>query len=119
MVIPKDNDKTVTFDAEEMKNAIRRVSLMADERTRSVRFNIKPNEIEIGAQCSEEGEAHEKVAADYSGEEVQIGFNSQYLQEFLNVVGAGEAEATEKNENEIDGETVSVKEGQQSFANLF
>ncbi len=110
MVIPKDNDKMATFDAEQMKNAIRRVSLMADERTRSVRFNIKPNEIEIVAQSSEEGEAHEKVAADYDGEEVQIGFNSQYLQEFLNVVGAGEAEVAEKNENETDGETVRVKE---------
>ncbi len=99
-----------TFDAEQMKNAIRRVSLMADERTRSVRFNIKPNEIEIVAQSSEEGEAQEKVAADYVGEEVQIGFNSQYLQEFLNVVGAGESETAEKTENETDGETVRVKE---------
>ncbi len=110
MVIPKDNDKTATFDAEQMKNAIRRVSLMADERTRSVRFNIKPNEIEIVAQSSEEGEAHEKVAADYDGEEVQIGFNSQYLQEFLNVVGAGESETAETTETETDGETVRVKE---------
>ncbi len=110
MVIPKDNDKTATFDAEQMKNAIRRVSLMADERTRSVKFNIKSNEIEIIAQSSEEGEAHEKVAADYTGEEVQIGFNSQYLQEFLNVVGAGESEVAEKTENETEGETVRVKE---------
>ena len=41
MVIPKDNDKVATFDAEEMKNAIRRVALMADERTRSVRLTIR------------------------------------------------------------------------------
>ncbi|MGI8882749.1 MAG: DNA polymerase III subunit beta, partial [Pyrinomonadaceae bacterium] len=73
MVIPKDNDKVVTFDADEMKTAIRRVALMADERTRSVRLTIKPNEIEIGAQSSEEGEASEKISADYSGEEVNIG----------------------------------------------
>jgi DNA polymerase-3 subunit beta len=112
MVIPKDNDKTVVFDAEEMKNAIRRVSLMADERTRSVRLTIKANEIEIGAQSSEEGEANEKVAAEYAGEEVQIGFNAQYLQEFLNVVGAGESEASGEaaTEKETDGETVRVKE---------
>ena len=110
MVIPKDNDKTATFDAEQMKNAIRRVSLMADERTRSVRFNIKPNEIEIVAKSSEEGEAQEKVVADYSGDEVQIGFNAQYLQEFLNVVGSGESENSEQHENETDGEKVRVKE---------
>ncbi len=109
MVIPKDNDKTAIFDAEEMKNAIRRVSLMADERTRSVKMTIRGGEIEIGAQSSEEGEASEKVAADYSGAEVEVGFNAQYLQEFLNVVGAGESEATET-EKETDGETVRVKE---------
>lgn len=111
MVIPKDNDKTVTFDAEEMRNAIRRVALMADERTRSVRITIKPNEIEIGAQSSEEGEAQERVTADYSGEEVSIGFNSQYLQDFLNIVGATETEAAaNETENESDGEKVRVKE---------
>ncbi len=109
MVIPKDNDKVVTFDSDEMKNALRRVSLMADERTRSVKITIRTGEIEIGAQSSEEGEASEKVAAEYNGEEIQIGFNSQYLQEFLNVVGAGDtADAT--NEQETDGETVRVKE---------
>ncbi|MBA3601208.1 MAG: DNA polymerase III subunit beta [Acidobacteria bacterium] len=110
MVIPKDNDKTATFDAEEMKTAIRRVSLMADERTRSVRMTIRPNEIEIGAQSSEEGEASEKVTAEYAGEEVQVGFNSQYLQEFLNVVGAGETETEGTSEKETSGETVRVKE---------
>jgi len=111
MVIPKDNDKTVTFDAEEMRNAIRRVALMADERTRSVRITIKPNEIEIGAQSSEEGEAQERVTADYSGEEVSIGFNSQYLQDFLNIVGATETETSvSETETENDGEKVRVKE---------
>ena len=110
MVIPKDNDKTAIFDAEEMKTAIRRVSLMADERTRSVRMTIRANEIEIGAQSSEEGEASEKVVAEYTGDEVQVGFNAQYLQEFLNVVGAGESETGETTEKETDGETVRVKE---------
>jgi len=111
MVIPKDNDKTATFDLEAMKAAIRRVSLMADERTRSVKLTIRPNEIEIGAQSSEEGEANESVLAEYDGEEVQLGFNSQYLQEFLNVVSAKETEAA-TTEQETDGEKVKVKESQ-------
>ncbi len=110
MVIPKDNDKTVTFDSDEMKNALRRVSLMADERTRSVKMTIRTGEIEIAAQSSEEGEANEKVSAEYSGEEVQIGFNSQYLQEFLNVVGSGDT-AEDAPEQETEGETVRVRSG--------
>lgn len=109
MVIPKDNDKVVTFDVDEMKGAIRRVALMADERTRSVKLTIREGEIEIGAQSSEEGEANEKVAAEYSGDEVQIGFNSQYLQEFLAVVGSTETSET-ASEQENDGETVRVRE---------
>ncbi|MCW5961050.1 MAG: DNA polymerase III subunit beta [Pyrinomonadaceae bacterium] len=110
MVIPKDNDKVVTFDAEEMKNAIRRVALLADERTRSVRLTIKSGEIAIAAQSAEEGEAHEVVPANFAGDDVEIGFNSQYLQEFLNVATAtaGENEEVEK---EVDGETVRVKDG--------
>jgi DNA polymerase-3 subunit beta len=110
MVLPKDNDKLATFDADEMKHAIRRVALMADERTRSVKLTIRENEIEIAAQSSEEGEASERVAAEYLGGEVSIGFNYQYLQEFLNVVSAGSESAENVTENEIDGETVRVKE---------
>jgi DNA polymerase-3 subunit beta len=109
MVIPKDNDKTATFEAEEMKRAIQRVALMADERTRSIKVTIRDGEIEIGAKSSEEGEAHETVRADYTGEEVVIGFNSQYLQEFLSVATARDAEAIET-EHETDGEKVKVKE---------
>jgi DNA polymerase III subunit beta len=108
MVIPKGNDKTVTFDAEEMKAAIRRVSLMADERTRSVKLTVKSNEIEINSQAAEEGEAHESLQAEYNGEEVTLGFNSQYLQDFLGVIGASESESTQ--ETEADGETVRVKD---------
>ena len=92
MVIPKGNDKTATCDTEEIRNAIRRVALMADERTRSVRLKIKEGEIEIGANSSEEGEANEVIPAEYSGEEVEIGFNAQYLQEFLGVISGTETE---------------------------
>jgi DNA polymerase III subunit beta len=114
MVIPKGNDKTVTFDAEEMKSAIRRVSLMADERTRSVKLTVKNNEIEINSQAAEEGEAHESLQAEYNGEEVTLGFNSQYLQDFLGVIGASESESTQ--ETEADGETVRVKDNRLRLA---
>ncbi|MGI8555193.1 MAG: DNA polymerase III subunit beta [Pyrinomonadaceae bacterium] len=110
MVIPKGNDKTAIFDAEEMKRAIARVSLMADERTRSVKLHIKQGEIKISSQAAEEGEANEVVPAEYEGEEVQVGFNAQYLQEFLNVVGSSAAEA-ETAEQENEGDKVKVKEG--------
>jgi DNA polymerase-3 subunit beta len=91
MVMPKDNDKKVVFDLADMKSAVRRISLMADERNRSIRMLVREGEVEVTAQSSEEGEGNEVVPADYSGEEVLLGFNHQYLQEFLNNVGALEA----------------------------
>jgi DNA polymerase-3 subunit beta len=124
MVMPRDNDKSVVFDLAEMKNAVRRISLMADERNRSIRMIIRPGEVEITAQSSEEGEGQEFVPAEYSAEEeVTLGFNWQYLQEFLNNVGALEGTATvtdpdstatasDPNEpiKETDGDKVRVKE---------
>jgi DNA polymerase III sliding clamp (beta) subunit (PCNA family) len=61
---------------------------MADERARSIRMMVRDGEVELTAQSSEEGEGSEVVPADYTGEEMLLGFNWQYLQEFLNNVGA-------------------------------
>lgn len=111
MVMPKDNDKTAVFDLEEMKGAVRRVALMADERNRSIRLAVREGEIELSAQSSEEGEGNEVVPADYKGEEIQLGFNWQYLQDFLNTVSAVQADAADAdNAKETEGDKVRVKE---------
>ena len=109
MVMPKDNDKAVIFDLDEMKRAVGRVALLADERTRSIRLTIREGEVKVSAQSSEEGEGKEVVPADYTGEEIEIGFNSQYLLEFLSNVSAVQSEATEV-EKESDGDKVRVRE---------
>lgn len=89
MVIPKNNDKSVEFDSALLNLAIRRVALMADDRSHAIRFHLEPNQLVISSQNAEEGEARESIQADYSGEETDIGFNAQYLQDFLNVIGEG------------------------------
>jgi DNA polymerase-3 subunit beta len=109
MVLPKNNDKTVTFDAEEMKRAIGRAALMSDERTRSVKLSVRPDEIEITSATAEEGEAVELIFAEYKGEPVEVGFNAAYLTDFLNVVTAGAAQG-EQVEKETSGDKVKVKE---------
>ena len=87
MVMPKNNDKEVQFDSGLLNQAIRRVALMADERSHAIKFHLGANELVISSQNAEEGEANETIQTDYAGEETDIGFNAQYLQEFLNVVG--------------------------------
>ncbi len=95
MVMPKDNDHTAIFDLDEMRSAVRRMALIADERNRSIRITVREGEIEVTAQSSEQGEGSEKVQADYSGEEMTLGFNYQYLLEFLQNVGSAEMIAAE------------------------
>jgi DNA polymerase-3 subunit beta len=90
MVMPKNSDKSVMFDGTQLNQAIRRVALMADDRSHAIRFHLVPNQLQITSQNAEEGEARETVATDYAGDETEIGFNAQYLQDFLNVVGEGQ-----------------------------
>ncbi|HLA09239.1 MAG TPA: DNA polymerase III subunit beta [Pyrinomonadaceae bacterium] len=89
MVMPKNNDKSVEFDGSVLNQAIRRVALMSDERSRAIRFHLEPNQLVISSQNAEEGEANETLQTEYAGEQADIGFNAQYLQEFLNVIGEG------------------------------
>lgn len=90
MVMPKNIDKSVIFDSAELNQVIRRVATMADDRTRAIRLQITNGQMKISSQTAEEGEALETLATSYEGEDVEIGFNSQYLQEFLNVINEGQ-----------------------------
>ena len=109
MVMPKNNDKTARFDAAEFNNALRRVSLMADDRTKAVKLEFKTGVIQIGASAAEEGEAVEEISTDYAGDDVVIGFNSQYLQEFFNVTREG-AVAFEFRDGNAQAQLVPVME---------
>ena len=108
MVMPKDNDKTAIFDLDEMNRAVRRMALIADERNRSIRLTVREGEIEVTAQSSEQGEGSEIVQADYKGEELQLGFNHQYLLEFLQNVGSAEMIAAEAVSAAPEGDAESV-----------
>lgn len=89
-VIPENNDKSVTCSRDDLAGAIRRVSLLANERSRAVRFGIDSGRVEISSQNPELGEARETIEAGYDGEAIQIGFNGQYLLDFLNAAGTAE-----------------------------
>ncbi|MEO6655829.1 MAG: DNA polymerase III subunit beta [Pyrinomonadaceae bacterium] len=93
MVMPKDNDKSVIFDLDEMRKAVHRMSLIADDRNGSIRLNVSEGQIEITAQSAEEGEGREVVQAEYTGEDIQLGFNWRYLLEFLTNAATGDLEA--------------------------
>ncbi|HJS72853.1 MAG TPA: DNA polymerase III subunit beta [Vicinamibacteria bacterium] len=89
-VIPQGNDKKVTCATAELSGAIRRVSLLANERSRAVKFGIESGRVEISSQNPELGEARETIEAAYQGASLSVGFNGQYLLDFLNVTGSSE-----------------------------
>ena len=84
-VIPKGNDKAVEFDRERLTSAVKRVALLANERSRSVKFQMAAGEVTVTSNSSEFGEAQEVIPVDYSGPTVTICFNAQYVLDFLAV----------------------------------
>jgi DNA polymerase-3 subunit beta len=85
-VIPKGNDKQIEFERERLTNAVRRVALLSNERSRAVKLEIDKGKVEVTSSSSEFGEAHEELAVDYAGPALSISFNAQYVLDFLNVV---------------------------------
>jgi DNA polymerase III subunit beta len=85
-VIPKGNDKLIEFERERLTNAVRRVALLSNERSRAVKFEIETGKVEVTSSSSEFGEAREQLAVDYAAAPLSISFNAQYVLDFLNVV---------------------------------
>jgi DNA polymerase-3 subunit beta len=89
-VVAVTGDKKVSVGREVLQSAIRRVSLLSSERGRAVRLSLEEGRLEVSASSPELGEARESLPLEYAGENVEIGFNAQYLLEFLGVVGTAE-----------------------------
>jgi len=85
-VIPKGNDKHIEFERERLTNAVKRVALLSNERSRAVKFVIDKGKVDVTSSSPELGEAHETLPVDYTGNSMQICFNAQYVLDFLAVV---------------------------------
>jgi DNA polymerase-3 subunit beta len=86
-VIAVAGDKKLTLPREALLAAIKRVSLLSSERGRAVRLALESGKLEVSASSPELGEAREALPVEYTGEGTEIGFNAQYLLDFLQVVG--------------------------------
>jgi DNA polymerase III subunit beta len=89
-VLPKDNTKGVNIHGDEFSAAISRVAQFADERSRAVRLKLDKGELKISASSTETGESEDSLETSYNGDALTIGFNAQYILDFLKAVGAGE-----------------------------
>src|SRR5439155_21776078 len=82
-VLPRNNDRIVTVNREEIAAAVKRVAILSDERSRTVKISLGNGTMEITASHSDLGEAHETMEIEYDKESLQVGFNYQYLLDFL------------------------------------
>jgi len=89
-VLPRENNKIVTVKSEDLAGAIQRVAQFADERSGAIRMRLDKNEIKISSSSTETGESEDTIETAYSADAVTIGFNSQYLLDFLKVSSGGE-----------------------------
>ena len=78
-VVPQGNDKQLEVDGESFAKAVDRVSTISSEKSRAVKMEIGGDRMTLSANSPEHGSATEEVAIEFSGEALEIGFNSRYL----------------------------------------
>jgi len=115
-VIPKDNPGRLVVGRAELADAIRRVSLLSAERSKGIKFTIEKNRMRLFSSNPEIGEARDRLAVEYKGQDLEIGFNAQYLLDFLTVVGAEKVVFEIKDENSA---VLLKPENEEALTNLY
>jgi DNA polymerase III subunit beta len=87
-VVPKAADRLVKLEREAFNAALKRVSLLAHEKSRGVKLSLQGSVLTISSSNPDMGEAREEIDVEYSGEPIDIGFNAKYLLDCLAVVPA-------------------------------
>jgi len=89
-VLPRDNNKAVVVGCEDLMGAIQRVAQFADERSGAIRMKLDKDEMRISSSSTDAGESEDVIETSYKSDPLIIGFNSQYMLDFLKVTNTGE-----------------------------
>ncbi|KRT54026.1 DNA polymerase III, beta subunit [endosymbiont of Ridgeia piscesae] len=85
-VIPKNNENKLVMDKSELKQSLRRASILSNEKYKGIKLEIKEDRVQIIANNPEQEEAKIEIDLDYSGKELNIGLNVTYLLDVLNAI---------------------------------
>lgn len=85
-VIPKGPSKIMVVHRESLIGALKRVSLLVNDRSRGIRFLVSPGNLELSTSNPDLGDAKEELLVDYNGEKLSVGFNARYFLDVLNSV---------------------------------
>jgi DNA polymerase III subunit beta len=91
-VIPQGNDKIMKVARAEFADAVDRVSTISSERGRAVKLGLSDGKMTLSVNNPDSGSAVEEVGVDYSGDDIEIGFNSRYLLDVAGQLETGNAE---------------------------
>jgi DNA polymerase-3 subunit beta len=89
-VIPTETKERITLERELLLAALHRASILASEKSQSVKLNFAKNTLTITATTPEVGEAKETLSINYKGKEITIAFNPQYMMDPLRNLDADE-----------------------------
>lgn len=82
-VIPKETHQRIKLERELFLQCVHRAALVTSEKSNSVKIKLSANKLEITASSPDFGESHESVAIDYSGPDLQVAFNPQFIMDPL------------------------------------
>ena len=89
-VIPKESSNELTADREAFKASLQRTAILSNEKYRGIRLIIRDSGVVMQAHNPEQEEAEEELEVQYSGEDIEIGFNVNYLLDALSAVDGDE-----------------------------
>jgi len=89
-VIPQSSEIRLNIKTEELLQATRRVALLTSEKSNSIRYSLRKDELIISANTEGLGEARDVVGIDYGGAEMEIAYNPQFLIDVLRNIGSEE-----------------------------
>jgi DNA polymerase-3 subunit beta len=89
-VMPRDNSKFVIVRATDLGSSIQRVAQFADERSNAIKMRLEQNELKISSSSTDSGESEDTIETPYQFDPIMVGFNAQYLLDFLKVSGSSE-----------------------------
>jgi len=96
-IIPKDNTKQIIVNRESFINSLRIVSSISSEKLRPVKLLISQGVLKLESEKADYGEVVDEIEIGYEGDPFQIGFNSRYLLDVLNVIESEDIKLESKN----------------------
>ena len=98
-VIPKESSNELKADRGAFKSALQRTAILSNEKYRGIRLVIRDSGVILQAHNPEQEEAEEELEVEYSGEDIEIGFNVNYLLDALGAVDGDEVTVSVQDSN--------------------